>query len=178
MPLIRLRPSTSYALHSIAATRRIEQTAAAQLATHTLMQRAGLAVARLACALAPHAQTIWLACGPGNNGGDGLEAAMHLKLWGRNPVVTWLGDETSCPPDALLSLRRARQAGSRGGGRREGAAAQNVVDIAGVLLVVADEAHSRVVRDRLVHKELGLSSRAAMIDLVKLEIVPRFEARR
>jgi hydroxyethylthiazole kinase-like uncharacterized protein yjeF len=75
------------------------------------MQRAGLAVARLACALAPHAQTIWLACGPGNNGGDGLEAAMHLKLWGRNPVVTWLGDEARCPADALLSLHRARQAG-------------------------------------------------------------------
>jgi ADP-dependent NAD(P)H-hydrate dehydratase / NAD(P)H-hydrate epimerase len=111
MPLIRLNPTTSYPLHSVAATRRIEQAAAAQLAPHTLMQRAGLAVARLACALAPHAQTMWLACGPGNNGGDGLEAAMHLKLWGRNPVVTWLGDEARCPADALLSLHRARQAG-------------------------------------------------------------------
>ncbi len=111
MPLIRLNRLTSYPLHSVAATRRIEQAAAAQLAPHMLMQRAGLAVARLACALAPHAQTIWLACGPGNNGGDGLEAAMHLKQWGRNPVVTWLGDETRCPADALLSLHRARQAG-------------------------------------------------------------------
>jgi ADP-dependent NAD(P)H-hydrate dehydratase / NAD(P)H-hydrate epimerase len=111
MSLIRLNRHTSYPLHSVAATRRIEQAAAAQLAPHTLMQRAGLAVARLACALAPHAQTLWLACGPGNNGGDGLEAAMHLKLWGRNPVVTWLGDEARCPPDALLSLHRARQAG-------------------------------------------------------------------
>jgi ADP-dependent NAD(P)H-hydrate dehydratase / NAD(P)H-hydrate epimerase len=111
MPLIRLNPDTSYPLHSAAATRRIEQTAAAQLAPHTLMQRAGLAVARLSCALAPHAQSIWLACGPGNNGGDGLEAAMHLKQWGRNPVVTWLGDESRCPADALQSLKRARQAG-------------------------------------------------------------------
>ena len=111
MSLLRLHRPTSYPLHNVAATRRIEQAAAAQLDPHTLMQRAGLAVARLACALAPHAQTIWLACGPGNNGGDGLEAAMHLKLWGRNPVVTWLGDETRCPPDALLSLQRARQAG-------------------------------------------------------------------
>ncbi|MEQ1535758.1 MAG: NAD(P)H-hydrate dehydratase [Burkholderiaceae bacterium] len=111
MPLIRLNPNTSYALHSVAATRSIELAAAAQLAPHSLMQRAGLAVARLACALAPHLQTIWLACGPGNNGGDGLEAAMHLKQWGRNPVVTWLGDEARCPADALLSLHRARQAG-------------------------------------------------------------------
>lgn len=111
MSLIRLNRHTSHPLHSVAATRRIEQAAAAQLAPHTLMQRAGLAVARLACALAPHAQTFWLACGPGNNGGDGLEAAMHLKLWGRNPVVTWLGDEARCPADALLSLHRARQGG-------------------------------------------------------------------
>jgi ADP-dependent NAD(P)H-hydrate dehydratase / NAD(P)H-hydrate epimerase len=111
MSLNRLNRQTSYPLHNVAATRRIEQAAAAQLDPHTLMQRAGLAVARLACALAPHAQTIWLACGPGNNGGDGLEAAMHLKLWGRNPVVTWLGDEARCPADALLSLHRARQAG-------------------------------------------------------------------
>ena len=111
MPLIRLSPNTSYPLHSVDATRRIEQAAAAQLAPHTLMQRAGLALARLACALAPNAQTIWLACGPGNNGGDGLEAAMHLKQWGRSPVVTWLGDEARCPADALLSLHRARQAG-------------------------------------------------------------------
>ena len=109
--LHRLNRQTSYPLHSVAATRRMEQAAAAQLAPHSLMQRAGLAVARLACALSPHAQTIWLACGPGNNGGDGLEAAMHLKLWGRNPVVTWLGDEARCPADALLSLHRARQAG-------------------------------------------------------------------
>ncbi len=111
MSLIRPNHNTSYPLHSVATTRRIEQAAAAQFAPHTLMQRAGLAVARLACALAPHAQTIWLACGPGNNGGDGLEAAMYLKRWGRNPVVTWVGDEARCPADALLSLHRARQAG-------------------------------------------------------------------
>ena len=111
MSLIRNQHGNSYPLRSVADTRRIEQVVAAQLSPHTLMQRAGLAVARLSCALAPHAQTIWLACGPGNNGGDGLEAAMHLKVWGRDPVVTWLGDESRCPPDALLSLRRARQAG-------------------------------------------------------------------
>lgn len=113
MSLNRLNSNISYPLHNTATTRRIEQTAAAQLDPHTLMQRAGLAVARLGCALAPHAEIIWLACGPGNNGGDGLEAAMHLKLWGRNPVVTWLGDESRCPADALLSLQRARQAGVR-----------------------------------------------------------------
>ena len=78
-------------LFDIAATRRIEAAAAAALPAHTLMPRAGTAVARLALALAPHARCVWIACGPGNNGGDGLEAAMQLRQWGANPVVTWLG---------------------------------------------------------------------------------------
>lgn len=74
------------------------------------MERAGLAVARLALALAPHARTIWVACGPGNNGGDGIEAAMHLRQWGKDAVVTWLGDEARAPADALVALQRARAA--------------------------------------------------------------------
>jgi ADP-dependent NAD(P)H-hydrate dehydratase / NAD(P)H-hydrate epimerase len=109
--LHRLQFNTSYPLHSVAATRHMEQLAAAQLAPHTLMQRAGLAVARLACALAPHAQTMWVACGPGNNGGDGFEAAMHLQRWGHRPVVTFCGDEARLPADAQASLARARAAG-------------------------------------------------------------------
>ncbi|MBQ6656595.1 MAG: NAD(P)H-hydrate dehydratase [Ottowia sp.] len=98
-------------LFDIAATRRIEAAAAAALPAHTLMQRAGKAVARLALALAPHARCGWIACGPGNNGGDGLEAAMQLRQWGANPVVTWLGDEARLPEDARASLQRARAAG-------------------------------------------------------------------
>ncbi|MFZ5485569.1 MAG: NAD(P)H-hydrate dehydratase [Pseudomonadota bacterium] len=109
--MLRITPSTPYPLHDTAATRRIEQAAAAALPPHTLMQRAGLAVARLALALAPHARTVWVACGPGNNGGDGLEAAMHLRQWGLAPVVTWLGDEAHAPADARASLARARAAG-------------------------------------------------------------------
>ena len=107
----RITPDQRRPLFDIAATRKIEQAAASALAPHTLMERAGLAVARLALALAPHARTIWIACGPGNNGGDGLEAAMHLRRWGKQVIVTWLGDETDAPADALASLRRAREAG-------------------------------------------------------------------
>lgn len=109
----RVTPELSWPLHDVAAIRRLEQRAAAALPPHTLMQRAGLAVARLALALAPHARTTWVACGPGNNGGDGFEAAMHLKRWGHDPVVTWLGDEQRAPADALASLQRARAAGVR-----------------------------------------------------------------
>ncbi len=111
MSLERLTFSTTLQLHSSAATRQIEQAAAAALPAHTLMQRAGVAVARLVCAIAPHARVIWVACGPGNNGGDGLEAAMHLRSGGRNVVVTWLGSESSCPADSRASFERARDAG-------------------------------------------------------------------
>nr|WP_310740805.1 NAD(P)H-hydrate epimerase [Aquincola sp. J276] len=72
LPLDQPRP-----LHGIAAARQIESAAAAVLPPHTLMQRAGLAVARLAQALAPHARRVCVLAGPGNNGGDGLEAALH-----------------------------------------------------------------------------------------------------
>ena len=105
---------TSHPLHDVASTRLIEQQMAGKLAPHTLMQRAGLSVARLAMALAPHARCIWIACGPGNNGGDGFEAALHLHQWGKSVVVTWTGlppGKTELPPDAQASRQRALVAG-------------------------------------------------------------------
>ncbi|MFH0131311.1 NAD(P)H-hydrate dehydratase [Variovorax sp. VaC1] len=108
----RITSATVADLFDIAATRRIEQATAAALPAHTLMQRAGLAVARLAMAIAPHARTIWIACGPGNNGGDGFEAAAQLRHRGFFPVVTFAGDEGQLPPDAKASLQRARDAGA------------------------------------------------------------------
>lgn len=107
----RITSATVANLFDIAATRRIEQSAASALPEHALMQRAGLAVARLAMAIAPHARTIWIACGPGNNGGDGFEAAAQLQNRGFAPVVTFIGDENRMPPDAKASLLRARDAG-------------------------------------------------------------------
>ena len=98
-------------LFDVAGTRQIEQAAAALLPPHTLMQRAGLALSRLAMAVVPHAGTIWVACGPGNNGGDGLEAAAQLRLRGFAPVVTLAYDEARLPSDAAASLLRAREAG-------------------------------------------------------------------
>ena len=98
-------------LFDVAASRRIEQAAAAHLPAHTLMRRAGLAVARLAAALAPHARCIWIACGPGNNGGDGFEAATQLHLRGFEVHVSFAGDESRLPADARDALERARLAG-------------------------------------------------------------------
>jgi hydroxyethylthiazole kinase-like uncharacterized protein yjeF len=109
--MLRVTPDRPWPLHGVADSRAIEQAAAAALPPHTLMQRAGLAVARLALAVAPHAKHVWIACGPGNNGGDGFEAALHLHAAGKRVVVTWAGDERKAPADAVSSLRRARDAG-------------------------------------------------------------------
>ena len=76
-----------------------------------LMQRAGLACARLALAVAPHARRVWVAAGPGNNGGDGLEAALHLHQWGKEVVVSLLTPTGPGPADAQSALQRAQQAG-------------------------------------------------------------------
>ena len=109
--MLKVEHHFQHALHSVEATRRMENVAQAALPAHMLMQRAGLAVAQLALAIAPHARRIWIACGPGNNGGDGLEAAMHLQQWGKAPVVTWLGDPNHAPADSIRSWQRAVAAG-------------------------------------------------------------------
>jgi hydroxyethylthiazole kinase-like uncharacterized protein yjeF len=94
-------------LFNVATTRRIEHRASSTLPPHTLMQRAGLAVARLAVAIAPHTQCIWVACGPGNNGGDGFEAARYLHHWGKRVVVTSTGAGNKGLPADAESARAA-----------------------------------------------------------------------
>lgn len=75
------------------------------------MQRAGLAVAKQALALSPHARTIWVACGPGNNGGDGFEAAAHLVQFGKRVVATRLVPDRVPSKDAAIALSHAKDAG-------------------------------------------------------------------
>ncbi|GAP38406.1 bifunctional ADP-dependent NAD(P)H-hydrate dehydratase/NAD(P)H-hydrate epimerase [Piscinibacter sakaiensis] len=98
-------------LHGVAATRRLEARALAAAPSPPLMQAAGAAVERLALALAPHARHIVVLAGPGNNGGDGLEAAARLRRAGRPAVVRLCGDPARLPADAAASLQRAREAG-------------------------------------------------------------------
>lgn len=97
-------------LHDQAATRALELAAAADLPAHTLMQRAGTAAARLVLALRPHASRIWIAAGPGHNGGDGLAAAAWLRQAGRAVTVA-LAPGLTLPADAADALERARAAG-------------------------------------------------------------------
>lgn len=98
-------------LHGIAATRQLERLWLERLPAGTLMQRAGMAVARLAMAVAPHARHIWVACGYGNNGGDGLEAAALLQKLGKRVTVTLLASPGALPADAHAAYQHACRAG-------------------------------------------------------------------
>ena len=101
----------AWPLHGATRTRQIEQQALARHPDPSLMQRAGLAVAKLALAIAPHAERIWLACGAGNNGGDGLEAAIHLQRWGKQVLVNWLGSPGQVPADSQAAWERFQACG-------------------------------------------------------------------
>lgn len=98
-------------LYGAAASRRIEQDALARAEDFALMARAGAAVARLARALEPHARSCWIACGPGNNGGDGLVAAARLKEAGLDVSVTLAADPADLPADARQAWNHALAAG-------------------------------------------------------------------
>jgi hydroxyethylthiazole kinase-like uncharacterized protein yjeF len=92
--------------------RERETTLARQLPHYSLMARAGAATAKLALAIAPHARHIWVVCGAGNNGGDGLEAAIHLRAAGKSVHLSLLqtGDKPLAS-DAAQALQRAQAAG-------------------------------------------------------------------
>ena len=80
------------ALYDVAALRALEQRATQALGDdYVLMQRAGAAAWRDLLAHWPAAQRIVVACGPGNNGGDGYLLAAHAGRSGRRVQVVRLG---------------------------------------------------------------------------------------
>lgn len=93
------------------ASRALEKTAALDHPSVRLMSRAGLALAQLSLAVSPHAQVFWIACGRGNNGGDGLEAAIHLHRWGKKVHISMPSGDKALQDDAAQALARAHQAG-------------------------------------------------------------------
>ncbi len=101
-------------MHDTAGNRALESLGNSTLAdsgNYGLMQRAGASVARLARAVAPHARQVWILAGPGNNGGDGFEAALTLMRAGLDVRIGWIGSEERLPADARQALQRARDAG-------------------------------------------------------------------
>jgi NAD(P)H-hydrate repair Nnr-like enzyme with NAD(P)H-hydrate epimerase domain len=105
-----LNADSAWPLHGRDSIRALEVLLQARSAS-PLMQQAGLATAQLALAMAPHAQHICVAAGPGNNGGDGLEAAMHLHRWGKSVHVSLMAAAEQLPSDAQAAWQRAHAAG-------------------------------------------------------------------
>lgn len=114
--LKRLTSRLSESVYSRQALRALETAAARTLPAHALMQRAGIAVARLAQARFPHARRIVVLAGAGNNGGDGLVAAMHLHAAGRDVQILACGATTlddwakRLPADAAWAWSAAQAA--------------------------------------------------------------------
>ena len=70
---------------SVEQMRQLEEASASEgISTDTLMENAGLAVAREARSALGNVggSPVLVLVGPGNNGGDGLVAARHLQRWG------------------------------------------------------------------------------------------------
>ncbi len=70
------------------------------VSTDTLMERAGLAVARVARRMAGPLTgvPIVILVGPGNNGADGLVAARHLRRWGARTTAYLCRDRPAADP--------------------------------------------------------------------------------
>lgn len=100
------------ALYSLAEIRTIESAALAVALPAALMQRAGRAAAAAAVRIAPAGPVLVLA-GPGNNGGDALEAAAALAHAGLQVSILLFADPAQQPPDASQALARARASAAR-----------------------------------------------------------------
>ena len=100
------------ALYALAEIRAIERAATRMLAPGTLMQRAGQAAAKLSLSLLPHStgeRNILVLAGPGNNGGDALEAAARIAHAGENVSILLFADPSNYSVDAQHALAHARQ---------------------------------------------------------------------
>jgi len=91
------------ALYDTAALRALERRASQALGDdYELMRRAGQAAWRHVLEHWPQAQRIVVACGPGNNGGDGYVLAAHALAAGRDVRVLRLAGHAPRSPQARL----------------------------------------------------------------------------
>ena len=107
MALKKINWQTPLKLFDVAQTRQLEALASNNLSGRRLMEQAGLAIAQLAMAVKPFANCHWIFCGPGNNGGDGLEAAVHLHQWGQKVIVVLWQPKQKRPADSEIALKKA-----------------------------------------------------------------------
>lgn len=84
--------------------RSIDRRAAEEfgLPTLVLMENAGAGAAAHLCNIRPHVGRVVIACGPGNNGGDGGVVARHLDARGRSVRVVWFAHKDKIAGDAAV----------------------------------------------------------------------------
>ena len=105
-----MKHALSLPIHDVAAIRGIESRHAG--VAPPLMERAGAAAVPQALTFIERSGLPPLiACGPGNNGGDGFVLARLLRARGAEPVVVFAGDETRLPGDARGALDAFRAGG-------------------------------------------------------------------
>ena len=104
-----LNAERAWPLHHASASRIIEAEVQRRWAHGELMAWAGRRVASWIMAVAPHARHVWVAAGPGGNGGDGLYAAAHLASMGRQVDISLHPDQVTSTTQEALS--RALSAG-------------------------------------------------------------------
>jgi ADP-dependent NAD(P)H-hydrate dehydratase / NAD(P)H-hydrate epimerase len=99
-------------IYTTSAMRSLEALAVTAAPTPTLMERAGAAAADHARSLCGDtARDILVIAGPGNNGGDALEVATHLKREYFRVSLVFSGERGKLPKDAEGALRRWEAAG-------------------------------------------------------------------
>lgn len=101
-------------LYTVAQIRQIETESARRLPAGALMQRAGQASANAALDLLPFATSrasVLVLAGPGNNGGDALEAAAHLAHAGAQVAIVYF--EGGAAPERVRAVERARASPAR-----------------------------------------------------------------
>ena len=92
--------------------RKVEQVALKGSHPASLMARAGLAAAKLARTLAGDSgKPILVLAGPGNNGGDALVVAQHLRQWWHPVSVVCPGGTAKYTGEAAAALRDWKSAG-------------------------------------------------------------------
>src|SRR6267143_462916 len=97
-------------IYTTPAMRKLEELAAP--ASGTLMERAGAAAAEFARGLCSDtAKAVLVVAGPGNNGGDAFEVAVHLKRWFFRVSVVFSGERDKLPKDAQAALGKWEAAG-------------------------------------------------------------------
>jgi NAD(P)H-hydrate epimerase len=93
--------------------RSIDATAAGELALPTLvlMENAGRGAAERLRARLQAGDRVTIACGPGNNGGDGAVVARHLDAWDIPVRVVWFTDPDHLRGDAATQHEILRRSG-------------------------------------------------------------------